>query len=95
MHRSPETVILILLYFSFKGNLAQYKKLSRNILKKNKTESNFTYRGREKIINILEKLPKTKHDLVSIIVDVPFVNVSLNILVFVNFIFSVEWEVCI
>lgn len=37
--------------------------------------SRFLHKGKENIVNFLEKLPKTKHDLGSFCVDVPIANV--------------------
>lgn len=54
---------------------------SRNFLKteRNKNIRNrCLHKGRENIINFIDKLPKTKHDLGSFLVDVSLANVSLN-----------------
>ncbi|XP_029344670.1 nuclear RNA export factor 1-like [Acyrthosiphon pisum] len=57
-----------------KGSLSLYLPESRNFLKskqKNQLRLRLLHRGRENIIDFLEKLPKTKHDIGSFIVDVP------------------------
>lgn len=43
---------------------------------RNNFRNSLLHRGRENILNFLETLPKTKHDLGSFQIDVPFVNVS-------------------
>lgn len=43
------------------------------------------HKGSDNIINFFNKLPKTKHDLGSFVIDVPFVNVNLEIFVLVKF----------
>lgn len=66
-------------FFSSKGSLTQYLPECRNFLKFDKHRSGrnrYLHKGRQNIINFLEKLPKTKHDLESFIVDVPLANVS-------------------
>lgn len=52
---------------------------SRNFIKnpdRIMKKKGFVHRGRENIIHYLDKLPKTKHDMGSFIIDVPFANVS-------------------
>lgn len=66
--------------FSHKGSLSQYLPKSRNFLKsnhKNEIEHRLLHRGRENIIDFLNKLPKTKHDYGSFIVDVPLATVGI------------------
>lgn len=67
-------------YFSVKGTLNQYLPLNRNLLKSDKNKKSerncILYTGKQNIVHILEKLPKTKHDFGSFEVDVPWVNVS-------------------
>jgi len=66
--------------FSNKGSLSLYLPESRNFLiskQKNQLRHRLLHRGRENIIDFLEKLPKTKHDLGSFIVDVPLATVSI------------------
>lgn len=63
------------MYFSSKGSLSQYLPESRNFMKVS-GRNRFLHKNRENIINFLEKLPKTKHDLGSFQVDVPIANVS-------------------
>lgn len=67
-----------MLYFSCHGNLSNYTQESRNLLvsTRNNFRNSLLHRGRENILNFLETLPKTKHDLGSFQIDVPFVNVS-------------------
>jgi len=50
---------------------------SRNFLKPDQNINCFLHKGKANIMNILEKLPKTKHDFGSFIIDVPFASVSL------------------
>lgn len=74
-----------MLYFSSKGSLAQYIPESRNFLKndRNKNGKNRNvFRGRHNIVNFIDKLPKTKHDLGSFLIDVPLANVSVVLLLF-------------
>lgn len=61
------------------GSLENYISESRNLLisDQNKNTNCVIHKGKENIINILEKLPKTKHDFGSFIIDVPFASVSL------------------
>lgn len=49
----------------------------------------FLHKNRENIINFLEKLPKTKHDLGSFQVDVPIANVSQIILFCSNYVIKI------
>lgn len=72
-------LIVILFHFSIKGSLSQYLPESRNFLKSDRSKQGkhrYLHKGKENIINFLDKLPKTKHDLGSFIVDVPMANVS-------------------
>jgi len=67
-------------YFSVKGSLSQYLPESRNFLKTDRhkhEKRRYLHKGKENIINFLDKLPKSKHDLGSFIVDVPLANVSI------------------
>jgi len=73
-------LIVILFHFSVKGSLSQYLPESRNFLKfdqRKQGKHRYLHKGKENIINFLDKLPKTKHDLGSFIVDVPLANVSI------------------
>jgi len=65
--------------FSNSGSLADYMPHSRNLLIPglNKNKNSCVHKGKANIISILEKLPKTKHDFCSFIIDVPFASVSL------------------
>jgi len=68
-----------MLCFRRKGSLNQYLPESRNFLKfdKNRQGRNrLMHKGKDNVVNFLNKLPKTKHDLGSFVVDVPFANVS-------------------
>lgn len=69
-----------MVYFSCKGSLAEYIPESRNLLTHdvNKNKNNLKYKGKANIIHILEKLPKTKHDFGSFIIDIPLANVSIK-----------------
>ncbi|XP_050527451.1 nuclear RNA export factor 1-like isoform X2 [Daktulosphaira vitifoliae] len=64
-----------------KGSLGQYLPESRNLIKIPEMgkikRSRFLHKGKENIVNFLEKLPKTKHDLESFIVDVPIANAAM------------------
>ncbi|XP_060870754.1 nuclear RNA export factor 1 [Metopolophium dirhodum] len=63
-----------------KGSLSLYLPESRNFLKskqKNQPRHCLLHRGKENIIDFLGKLPKTKHDLGSFIVDVPLATAIL------------------
>ncbi|XP_050438937.1 nuclear RNA export factor 1-like isoform X2 [Adelges cooleyi] len=77
-----------------KGNLMQYLPESRNLFKLSEMNSSkrsrFIHKGRENIINFLEKLPKTKHDLGSFTVDVPLAN-SAMVQIVVNGAFAEEY----
>lgn len=69
-----------MLCFSTKGTLSQYLSESRNFLKSDRNKhgrSRYVHKGRENIINFLDKLPRTKHDIGSFLVDVPLATVSL------------------
>lgn len=65
-------------YFSSKGSLAQYEPDSRNLIsgRLKKGKNCLLKKGKKQIMNLLEKLPLTKHDLSSFFIDVPFSNVS-------------------
>ncbi|CAI6357453.1 unnamed protein product [Macrosiphum euphorbiae] len=60
--------------FSLKKSALKYHAESRNFLKFDQNRHGrrgFLHKGKEDIINFLDKLPKTKHDIGSFIVDVP------------------------
>jgi len=64
--------------------LNQYLSESRNFLKfdQNRQErSSFMHKGKDNIVNFFNKLPKTKHDFGSFVVDVPLANVSLKMFI--------------
>ncbi|KAE9534786.1 hypothetical protein AGLY_008078 [Aphis glycines] len=75
------------------GSLANYIPESRNLLisDQNQNINCLIHKGKENIINILEKLPKTKHDFGSFIIDVPFAS-STIIQVVVNGVFAEEFN---
>lgn len=76
------------MYFSTKGSLSQYLPESINYLRTDRNKnvkSRFLHKGKENVVNFLDKLPKTKHDLGSFIVDVPLANVSTIIFVLVKY----------
>lgn len=79
----------ILFYSSSKGSLAQYLPESRNLLKISDRAKNgrnrYIHKGKTNIINFLEKLPKTKHDIGSFIIDVLLANVSQNNICFYTY----------
>ncbi|XP_015373153.1 PREDICTED: nuclear RNA export factor 1-like isoform X2 [Diuraphis noxia] len=73
------------------GSLADYMPKSRNLLISNQNKNSFIFKGNANIIGILEKLPKTKHDFGSFIIDVPFAS-SAMIQVVVNGVFAEEFN---
>lgn len=86
--------LIVDLYFSTKGNLSHYSEDSRNLLKPDRNKKNrIIHKGRENIINFLDKLPKTKHDVGSFFIDVPLANVSLKFnLNFIFLLFKIFFE---
>lgn len=75
-------MICIICIFRSRGtdNFEQYIK-KNHFLKSDHnitTKKNVVYKNIDHIINFLEKLPKTKHDFGSFVIDVPLANVSLN-----------------
>ncbi|KAL4152884.1 hypothetical protein QTP88_000717 [Uroleucon formosanum] len=81
--------------FLFKNNLSQYLLKSRNFLKsdRNKHEKRrFLLKGKEDISNFLDKLPKTKHDIGSFIVDVPLATAAM-VQIVVNGVFAEDFKV--
>jgi len=79
-------LIVIIFCLSVKGSLSQYLPESRNFLKFDRHKQGkrrFLHKGKENIINFLDKLPKTKHDLGSFIVDVPLANVCIFLFKFI------------
>ncbi|XP_060841874.1 nuclear RNA export factor 1-like [Rhopalosiphum padi] len=73
------------------GSLTNYMPESRNFLKPDQNINCFLHKGKANIMNILEKLPKTKHDFGSFIIDVPFAS-STIIQVVVNGVFAEEFN---
>ncbi|KAE9530577.1 hypothetical protein AGLY_011039, partial [Aphis glycines] len=74
------------------GSLTEYLPESRNFLKtdNHEYEKSYLHKGKENIINFfLEKLPKSKHDYGSFVVDVPLANDELLQIV-VNGVFAEE-----
>lgn len=62
-----------------------------------RSEKCVLYKGKKEILSLLEKLPKTKHDLDSFFIDVPIANVSLKpifIKLFIMVIIFLFFEVC-
>lgn len=79
------SILCFYCFFSSKGSLAQYLPEARNFLKsdRNKNGRNrYLLNGRDNVINFLDKLPKTKHDLGSFLVDVPLANVCIFDIIF-------------
>ncbi|XP_050442615.1 nuclear RNA export factor 1 [Adelges cooleyi] len=84
-----------------KSILKSYLAESRNLLKIAKMnaanqarptdKSKFIHKGRGNIIQILEKLPKTKHDLASFVVDVPLAYTGM-VQIVVNGAYVEEYE---
>lgn len=68
--------------------MTQYMSGSRNFLMPNinSQRKSLVHKGRDNIINFLNKLPKTKHDFGSFVIDAPFINVSLEIFALVELI---------
>ncbi|VVC36819.1 Nuclear transport factor 2,TAP C-terminal (TAP-C) domain,Nuclear transport factor 2, eukaryote,UBA- [Cinara cedri] len=72
-----------------KDSLDHYLPYSRNYLQSDQNIyglSGLLHTGKDNILNFLEKLPKTKHDLGSFIIDVPLANASM-IQIIVNGVF--------
>jgi len=66
--------------FSVNDGLSQYLPESRNFLETDSYKDEkrrYLHKGKENIINFIEKLPKSKHDYDSFVVDVPLANVSI------------------
>ncbi|KAE9523233.1 hypothetical protein AGLY_016369 [Aphis glycines] len=79
---------------NIKGSLSQYLPKSRNFLKNNRNQQErgrYLHKGKENIINFLEKLPKSKHDLGSFIVDVPLANAAM-IQIILNGVFAEDFK---
>ncbi|XP_025202678.1 nuclear RNA export factor 1-like [Melanaphis sacchari] len=82
------------LFKHIKGNLSQYLHESRNFLKSNRHKQgrrHFLHKGKENIINCLDELPKTKHDLDSFIVDVPLATTAM-VQIVLNGVFSEDFK---
>lgn len=76
-----------------KGTLSQYLSESRNFLKSDRNKygrSRYVHKGRENIINFLDKLPRTKHDLGSFIVDVPLATTAM-VQIVINGVFAEDY----
>ncbi|KAE9534785.1 hypothetical protein AGLY_008077 [Aphis glycines] len=77
-----------------KGSLSQYLPESRNFLKNDRNKQGrgrYLHKGKENIINFLDKLPKSKHDLGSFIVDVPLANAAM-IQIVLNGVFAEDFK---
>jgi len=77
-----------------KGSLSQYLPESRNFLRTDRCKNGRTrcvHIGKENIVNFLGKLPKTKHDLGSFIVDVPLANAAM-VQIVVNGVFAEDYK---
>ncbi|CAH1731565.1 unnamed protein product [Aphis gossypii] len=77
-----------------KGSLSQYLPKSRNFLKNDRNQQErgrYLHKGKENIVNFLEKLPKSKHDLGSFIVDVPLANAAM-IQIVLNGVFAEDFK---
>ncbi|VVC28362.1 Hypothetical protein CINCED_3A015947 [Cinara cedri] len=71
-HEDATFTLSSFLSYNSKGNLSQYSADSRNLLKPDRNKKNrLIHKGRENVINFLDKLPKTKHDMGSFLIDVP------------------------
>ncbi|XP_015373159.1 PREDICTED: nuclear RNA export factor 1-like [Diuraphis noxia] len=82
------------LFKNVKGSLSQYLPESRNFLKFDRNKQGkrrFLHKGKENIINFLDKLPKTKHDLGSFIVDVPLANAAM-VQIVLNGVFAEDFK---
>ncbi|XP_025206227.1 nuclear RNA export factor 1-like [Melanaphis sacchari] len=77
-----------------KGSLSQYLYESRNFLKSDRNKqgkSRFLHKGKENIMNFLDKLPKSKHDFGSFIVDVPLATDAM-IQIVLNGVFAEDFK---
>ncbi|XP_060842102.1 nuclear RNA export factor 1-like isoform X1 [Rhopalosiphum padi] len=82
------------LFKNINGNLSQYIYESRNFLKSNRKRKHkrcLLHRGNENIINFLDKLPKTKHNLDSFIVDVPLATAAM-VQIVLNGVFAEDFK---
>ncbi|XP_050058015.1 nuclear RNA export factor 1-like [Aphis gossypii] len=88
------TLSSILLFKNVKGNLSQYLPESRNFLRTDRhkhEKRRYLHKGKENIINFLDKLPKSKHDLDSFIVDIPLANAAM-VQIVLNGVFAEDFE---
>ncbi|XP_025191697.1 nuclear RNA export factor 1-like [Melanaphis sacchari] len=88
------TLSSCLLHEDLRGNLSRYLHESRNFLKsdRSKQERGFLHKGKKNILNFLNKLPKSKHDLSSFIVDVPFATATM-IQIVLNGVFAEDFKI--
>ncbi|VVC38388.1 Nuclear transport factor 2,TAP C-terminal (TAP-C) domain,Nuclear transport factor 2, eukaryote,UBA- [Cinara cedri] len=73
------------------GNLSKYLSDCRNLLKPDQNKKRVVHIGKENIINFLDNLPETKHDMVSFLVDVPLVDAKF-IQIVVNGVFAENFK---
>ncbi|XP_060839178.1 nuclear RNA export factor 1-like [Rhopalosiphum padi] len=82
------------LFKNVKGSLSQYLHEGRNFLKSDRNKQGrgrFLHKGKENIINFLDKLPKSKHDLGSFIVDVPLATAAM-VQIVLNGVFAEDFK---
>ncbi|XP_060865132.1 nuclear RNA export factor 1-like [Metopolophium dirhodum] len=82
------------LFKNVKGSLSQYLPESRNFLKSDRNRHGrrrYLHKGKQDIINFLDKLPKTKHDIGSFIVDVPLATAAM-VQIVVNGVFAEDFK---
>lgn len=71
--------------FSGKGSLDHYLSNSQNCLTPGQNNNGKIHKGKYNILNLLENLPKTKHDFDSFIIDVTIATVSKDLYCFIHF----------
>ncbi|XP_050053013.1 nuclear RNA export factor 1-like [Aphis gossypii] len=74
------TLFSSLLFKNVDDSLSQYLPESKNFLKTDShkhEKRRYLHKGKENIINFLDKSPKSKHDHGSLIVDVPLANAAM------------------
>ncbi|XP_016663786.1 nuclear RNA export factor 1-like [Acyrthosiphon pisum] len=77
------------------NSLSKYLPESRNFLKSDQNRHGrrqFLHKGKEDIINFLDKLPNTKHDFGSFIVDVPLATAAM-VQIVVNGVFAENFKI--
>ncbi|KAF0768036.1 nuclear RNA export factor 2-like [Aphis craccivora] len=76
------------------GSISEYLPESRNFLKTNRhnyEKRRYLHKSKDNITNFLDKLPKTKHDHSSFVVDVPLANAAM-VQIVLNGVFAEEFE---